>query len=143
MRDSECRQLFVQATHPREKTITRSAGEEKSGNRTGHNDCMFAASLEIDRPGRRRLCRPEAPLFIHEPTAYADAAEPAGIAPSHIQRQITPERESSDPPTFAFERDGMGAQNRPRHFLRDKSQIVVVRIAIGELLVKAAEANVG
>ena len=90
MRDAELHQFFMQATHSREKTIARSAGKEESGNRAGHNDCMFAASLGIERP-RWRLRGPEAPLLIHESTDHTDTAEPAGIAPSYIQGQITAE----------------------------------------------------
>src|ERR1700691_6138376 len=75
MRDTELRQLLMQAAHRREKMIIRSAREEKSGNGAGLHDCMFASALGVDRPGGRRLRRPEAPLLIHKSTDHADASE--------------------------------------------------------------------
>src|SRR5271169_1996336 len=97
----------MQVAHSREKTIIFSAGEEKSGDRTGRHDRMLAASLRIERPGRRRLRWPEAPLLIDESADHADAGEPTCVVPSHIQRQITAKGEAADRPTLALERDAI------------------------------------
>src|SRR5579863_504227 len=99
----------MQVAHSREKTIIRSTGEEKSGNRARSHDRMLASALRIDWPRRRRLRWPEAPLLIDESADHAHAGESPRIAPSHIQRQVAAEGEAADRPMLALERDGIVA----------------------------------